>query len=944
MFRCYQRGDGGSWVTATDATPNDPWKFARDHNASRVTILAMSTDPEIAITDSMTYQGPLFFDIDHTDLSVALASGVKLCKKLTSIGVAEEDLEIHLSGAKGIHIFLNMNIFSNGKAEKYLPDLYRMLALKLYVTGMDQQVFSNGKGRMVRPPNSLRPDKKYKVLITLKELEELTPEAYRKMVQAPREGLDTFSGPNTKSPVLANLLDQVRKEYKDQSKLETKFKSAKAIDDTGIFGGATPPCVDALMEGKRAPTASFNQIALNVGCWSARTDIPADQLDSIHTRVVEACPSRKGVSNHKRKTLMKAFHGYALGNLTKNKFICGSILNTITTKPCAGCPVKATVAAAQSLETLLLFEQSGQWYSDEDRTRVVSTFTMERESIIMDESSGKFLASTVTLSIPSRATTHTIKDFAEDAWTSKNRFKMEIAGIDGVAFVGTDDCVTRIRHTISLNELQSSSEISTVLTSNTVGINYRRRSGPEDPMAAAHIGRLTYVEPGFSVNNSGVYDTHIFKGNESVVAPRLSQKHWGQPITQEANAAFSLLLNCNTVDTISPILGWFLATHLKTHIYQVAKRFPLLCISGVAGTGKNALTGVLMRLSGLEGEAALSTLEAPNATKLPFQQAVSNSTTIPRIINELNPKSMIAKHYGDIIEILKGTFDSQSISKGRLGGGDRNGANVSTIEWRISAPVCTLSEEVVDVPAMHHRAIMVNMTAVGHDHGFQAFKKLEPIADTLASFAPKLVHGALQTSVKEVGAMLERAKMPASMDVRDINERLRFGYKCILVAYDWAIAVLGEDNSGFSTQNLRDLIDMRDKFYDHMESASSRIAKVSSVTEVDKIIRDLAVMALYSGKEKVQWGIDKGVHYVAEDGILYIDTMMMWPMLQRYKSGSSDSLKIKTESAFLNAVRGMSYFIADDALSRLLPTAGRTILSLDINILQEKSIPVEAFL
>lgn len=944
MFRCYQRGDFGEWVTSTDKDPHNLWNFARQHEASRITTLALNSDPEIAGPESMTYQGPLFFDIDHTDLSVALESGVQLCKKLTSIGVEEDDLEIHLSGAKGIHVFINMNIFSTGKPEKNLPDLYRMLALKLYVTGLDQQVYSNGRGRMVRPPDSLRPDKKYKVIVTFEELQALTVDGYREMVQSPR-GQETFSGPNTKSQVLANLFDQVKKEYKEHTKIESKFKTAKAVTDISIFGGSVPACVSALMDGKRGSAASFNQIAYNVGCWSARADVPKDQLESVHARIVDACPSRKGVSSQKRKTLLLAFHGYATGNLDKNKFICGSILNTISVKPCEGCPVKAMVATTQSLETLLLFEHSGQWYTDQDHTHVVSTFTMERESIIMDELTGKYLASTVSLAIPSRASTHTIKDFDESAWTSKSQFKKEISGIDGAAFVGTDDDVTRIRHTISLGELQASSEINIVIAASSVGIHYRKRTGPEDVMSPGHSGRLTYIEPGFSVNNVGVYDTLLFKGNESVVAPRLSQKDWYNPISAEANHAFSLLLKCNTVETISPVLGWFLAAHLKTHIYQVSKRFPLLCISGVAGTGKNALTGVLMRLSGLEGEAALSTLEAPNSTKLPFQQGVSESTTIPRIINELNPKSCTTqKHYTDIIEILKGAFDSQVISKGRLGGGDRNGANVSTVSWRISAPICTLSEEMVDVPAIHHRAIMVNMTAAGHDYGFDVFTELEPKADALAEFAPKLVHGALQTPVKAIGEMLQRAKMPVSMDVRDINERLRFGYKCILVAYDWATSVLGSQESGFSAENYNALCQMREKFYDYMESSSAQIAKSSSVTEVDKVVRDFAVMALYSGKDNVQWGIDKGIHFVAEDGVLYIDTMMTWPMLSRYKSGSSDPLKIKTEQAFLNAVKGMSYFISDTALSRLLPTAGRTILALDINILQEKSIPVQAFL
>lgn len=939
-FRYYQIGERSDWVLAPCADPLDPWGFAMEYRAARVTILAMSHDPDLTNGEGLRYLGPWYADIDDKDLNVALNSGRELCRKLINLGVAQEDLEIHLSGSKGVHIFLHPSILGITKDLPNLAKAYMELAVKLYVKGLDMQVYSEGKGRMFRPPNQPKASGEYKVLVTYEQLKAMTVDDYVELTSKPGE-LTNFVGPRVRSQALATLFANA-KSVKDPKPIEKG-----GLDDIKPLNGSIPPCIETIAGGGKGMGSNFNQIALNVATWSVRSEIHDDLLESLYTRIVENSADKDYKDKSGRYGELKSGVVNVMKNKDKYKFSCGSLKKASGHRDCNGCPLLGNAKVNNQLsESFFMHEHNGCWYSDKDCTNMVTNFTMERMNYIYDEVEKKIESSDIEVILPMNSQRVKIKNFSEEAWHSRNQFKRECMGIDGASFLGTDNDLQRMRYTIARKELldaREGGESMKRLKAKKVGILHRHRSGPEDVMDPDHIHRLTYVEPEYSFNDGGAVNRYKLVENVSP-APRLRMLDWDEPVTEKANLAFRLLLECNDYAVIAPTLGWFLLAHLKQHVYQVEHRGILLSISGTAGTGKNSLAGVMQRLSGLTGEDALYTLEAPSSTKLPFQMALSNSTTIPRVINEMNPKSVTQRHYKDLIELLKGAFDSRAISRGRLGGGDRNDANVSKTDWFITAPVLTLSEEIITEPAVLQRSIRVVMTDAGRGRGAKAFRVLEPMADHLVGFAPILVKAALGTKVRDIGERLRDIELPSAMELIDIPDRLKFGYRSILVAYDWAIDVFSRDGTGVEYETLQGLIDMRNKFLLYIEKHAKDIARASGVTEVDKIISRIAVMANYSNDPSPpRWGIKKGQHFAAIDGTLYLDMMLIYPQLQNYAQYTQEPLGIQNYEAFMTAVKSMKYYNTDSATTDYLPTGGRFVLALDMESMLSKGMPVGIF-
>jgi hypothetical protein len=942
MLRYYQKSEKGDWEVAQEPNPLQPWEFAKQHNASRVSIMAVSHDLDVADIDDVQYFGFFAVDIDVAgDLSAAISSAKEFCAKVISYGVAPEVLEIHCSGSKGLHIYIHPHILGIKKPEKYLPLVYKKLAALVFVPGLDFQVFSVGKGNLFRPCEARRPDGKYKVQISYSELQTLTVEQYQQFTSATRGVIPVDFSKVEPVQSLISLVESCRNLVKKQ--LKDKENPPDTVFDVSIFGSTPPPCVEALAQGKRSTETNFNQIAWNVANFTARSNLPKTELESLQARVSEKCKSDSGKPTSERRNDLVAMHNYVLADLSKSRFACGSILKTISTRPCQDCKVfKDREAIAASSPNLKLFEKFGQYYSDRDATVQVTTFTLKRISVLLDEETGKTISSTLLLTLPASAQSHVIEDFQEEAWISKFNFKTALVGVSGASFFGTDNDVQRLKLTVELAEVTSGME-QNLFETQTTGLIYRKRSGPVSARDKDHRGRFTYVEADYTVNDVGVVNTHRYVGPHQPVPKLCTTKDWDKPIAnkQRVSKAFQLLMKCNDPTTTSQVLGWYLLSHLRQHVFQVKGSGILLCISGVAGTGKNQLIALYQRLAGLEGHDADSTIEAPGNTKMPVLIALSTTHTIPRIINELNPKSVGIKEYRDFMETLKAGFDSRAASRGRLGGSKSSGG-ITTREWVIRAPIVTLSEEVIDnEPAIQHRSIQVTFSDEGRRYGTPAFMELREDPDPLTDIAAYLVKSAMETTCYEIWERIKNTNIPEAVLNSAINDRLKGGYTDILMAYDWAIEKLKDPDQGITPEALEDLKNMKQHFIANLENNYQQIAKAAAVTEVDKILEFFAMMANEAQAAKGSpWALIKGEHYSVEDGTLFLDAPVAYTNLRRWMQ---EVPRIQTAVAFISACRSMPYYISDAAIAQDMRVQGRKVLALSVDKMLESGISAGFF-
>jgi len=950
LYRYAQRTDFSDWVIYKEEGLGFS-AFAKKHKASRATILAVSGDPELDHENDLKYSGDFYVDIDSSDLAQAIESTVELCEKIMELGVNESDLTIRLSGSKGCHVFVPAKVFSTGRPVKNLPLVYKRLATELYVPGIDLAVYSLGRGRMFRPTNGERTDGAYTVPTSFEELKELTPAQYKSLVKKPRKIIEGNESSLIKAPALTNLFSELKS---TSSKLESKNVT---ISDEVLskLEGTVPPCIEQLANGKERDNTAFNKAAFNVACWASKSVVEDVRIDSLMTRIADNTTSKKYDSTLSRKRHMQGLRQYVGCGSKDYGFSCLGMLSVIKGHPCKDCALKDTNGVVlgdhSNYENMFVYASMGQYYADPDFTRVIASFNMVMSAQIQGESSGKTEATIVHVSSPISGYQHTISDFSEEAWTSKQKFKQELQGYAGVAFLGSDNDVAKLRLTVTKQDLFGITEMETKYKHSKVGVHYYRRKGPDNVREEGHLGKAVYVEKGFSVDTDGFSDSHMLTGTVNG-APKLRKRNFNALVTPEANEAFKLLLQTNNEQVIATLLGWFFSTHLKAHFFQIEKRYPLLFVSGIAGTGKNSLIALWMRLSGLQGEEAMYTLEAPNSTKLPFQQGLTNTITIPRVINELNRKSVTTAQYTTITELLKASFDSQTISKGRIGGGDKYGANVSSIDWTITAPIITLSEEPMNIPALLQRGIKVELDPQGHKQGSRAFYDLEYRADDLISLAVCLVKASLCTPVMELIKLQEAVELPIEVRESNIPERLKHGFKMLLASYDWAIRYLGtgsgdtwvEGNCGLSAANLELIKRYRRVLVDYISSSYVHIEREASVNEVDKVLTDIAILAHSRGDANPQHFIETPHHFVITEDKLYLDILTIYPVLQKFKAAVRSPLALQSADAFINSAKGLRYTLDVKCESEFMIHAkGRTVCEFDTAELQKANVPVAMF-
>lgn len=928
MFRYYQTEEKGAWNPITDS--DDVESIVLDKRARKLTILSVSELVNDDSTDKLdlSYKGPLYFDIDiKGDLDAAIDSCKRLVENLLERGVVKNDIRLFCSGSKGMHVLVSQKVFSNGKAQKRLPWIYREMALSMFVPGVDFQVYSTGRGNSFRITGVQRADGAYRTPISYDELEDLTSDSYKEICATPRVNYRHPDWVNEKSTDMEVLYEGAK------LKAAKRQRVAGALPEASLkkISNDIPNCLAMLADFKQVPSEkSFNAVAMQVGILIARSGMEPQVYTPAVDRLAENSASSNTGSRSRKEELdsqiryMRASPGY--------QFSCAAMRDLLNVRPCEGCPIEtegSSLTGAGSAGLGIEKRPEGYYFIGRTADIRVSTFTLTPVSVVIDRPQDG--------SPPRRA--YTIMDvesdginigeisFGETGWKSSSNFKDEISGLRNLAFMGSDDHVQRIKH-MTYNEEEAAGEIMQVYTA---GIHIESR----------HSHKVfTYVEPGYSVNNVKVEDTYKLKGR--ILCPPVFS---GTPICkkgdQEADAAMlaALSMNKNPI-SIAQTIGWFVACHLKTHLVDMYNQFPILSVWGNAGSGKSKTIEVYSALCGLD-----PIKDTPVNISTPTAYAVleyaASTTTIPRVMEEYNRSKMLFKNYTMVGETLKAAWGGETIAKGTLAkrsnqSGGRTGAYVEAI--KVSAPCCTVSEQAPEMPALIHRSIQVMFKQSDLEGKEMTYLEAREGMLKLREIGKFLMLTALcntrEASLKD-WMEASREFVPKKLD-----ERPRYSLQVLWVSLHWLQTALEKLELPESSEYMKSFLIPEFKKYLELleEEATSQRGKVK--TEIDAVIESLATMAAltYQGEDYIK----HGMHFLTTDDHVYIDPATCHILYKKFRqSYEREPAVIATVAQFVVLLKSESYYEGDEFVEEI--SKNRFCMKLNKRKMADKGLNVTLF-
>lgn len=935
MFQYYQTTEEGKW-RAIPATPDVEQK-ALAAGAKKLSILAVSeqVDPDQDQSDTLSHKGPLYFDIDYKgDLGEAIRSAKDLIKTLVEhYEVPKDAIWPFCSGSKGIHILIPETVFSSGRAMKSLHKVYAVMATYLGVLGMDYQVYSGGKGNCFRLANVQRYDGNYRVPITIDELSTLTAESYLEFVSKPRH-LTRPSVEGIEAPMLAALFETAKRQAKEKDRVLDSVPEEKlaAIRDT------PPACVLQVSSGKGNNSLNYNQKAMQIAIWAARSGAP----ESLGRAQISLLAEKEESSQYNDKRV-RYNHGLSLlkymeRNKSK-KFSCAAMRSVCSAYPCEGCPLEKGIQEEVTTEDMaadfgIYQDVDGYFVPTEKnrRGRRISNFTVRAKDQVVEfpEDGRAPVRVGLTLELLNhKGDVENTTTVDESAFDSRSGFLTMARGIGDCTFLGSETDVQKIKMLV-LSGRETMNEVRRVYS---FGIHF-------DAFGNSGKKIRTYVEPGWSLNEFKVENTHTFSGTP-VAPPRMNQMPSLQKGDAEAAAALRAAFGLTRKAVIGQLIGWYASAHLRQHFHQVSNQFPLLSVWGKAGSGKTTITCAISGLAGVSYSDDDGLLNVA-LTRKPFAigEFLSSSKTLPRILDEYNKSKMVGDMYTIVGEMLKGSFNQQSMGSGTIARSDnvngrgRNGTAV--VRTQMSAPVIVLSEAPPEMPAVIQRAVLVKVTAADRIavNGQQALDDLMDSRDGLQRVGKALMLAALSTPPEKVKALMQGVMefVPQGMP-----ERPRFCYAAILVG----LVFLRETCKGYELDVEEDINELFSAVVTELQEKGQSLARAKHRTEVDAVLEKVLEMIELTTHDMAD-ALKAGVHYSVDslDGrrVLYLDLPIVHTLYKRYTRHERNGVALESYGVFSELLTEEEYFISSRSLSPASMHCDRTVWALDVDTMIDKGL------
>lgn len=925
MFRYYQTGEKTKWTPIAEAA--DVEKMAKEAGAKKLTILSVSEVINDETTDKsqLAYKGPLYFDIDmKEDLAGAAASANELVRKLIELGVPKGVIEVYASGSKGFHVIVPASLFSTGRQRKNLPSIYREMALDLHVLGMDFQVYSGGRGVSWRIANLQREDGNYRVPLLASELEGMTPEKYAELVSAPR-AVAYADVDGAKAPALEALFNTSCKRAKHRPKTVAPIADSKLE----MFKEVNPPCVSEVINYRVRNSVNFNQAALQLGIFTVKANVSDERAASLASRMAETAHSSQYDTPRARRDHIIGLTRYLSANSNGRHFSCAAIRATLSGRVCEECPMgaeNASEARDAGLEVGIVEKEPGYYRLTEDGEVQISTFTLDPVAVHIQESENGHISRRIGTMVDVKQTGQVVGTlmFSEEGWASKSNFIAQLQGVTNLSFIGSDTDIQRIKHIM----FQEDREMGEVVQVHSAGMHIH------------HIAKkdiFVYVEPGLSVNQLRVRDTHVI-GGRIPAPPKIHNYSLPKLGDEKVNKALDHLLSINSPEVIAQVLGWFSVCHLKLHLMKRYSQFPLLNIWGNAGSGKSMTAGLFGWINGCDYTLEDSPVSLASITNWAMLHYCSCTTTAPRLLEEYNKSKMSKKMYDYCGEVMKAAWNSQVMARGTLARTSANGrgrvAGAELVELPISSPLVVMSEQAPQMPALQHRMVQVMLTTDGRRGCEGDFNKASQMKEQLAQMSAAMVYGALMTS----GDWVEERMEALSESVPDaLIDRPRYSYIVTLLGLEFFELVAAK----LSLPVAERVVDLKTALIDLLKAQAGELTKTKHRTEVDAVFESLGIMAELSREGADNWLIE-GKHYAVRGRAMYLDLPMVHALYSSFRRHSREAVVIDNPSQLGQLLQQESYFLS---AAKLVPEfiRGRTVYEVDLDKMAEKGHIVSMF-
>jgi hypothetical protein len=890
----------------------------------------------------ITYQGDLAFDIDEGDLGKAIESTVALIEALEAVGVKLDCCLFYASGGKGFHVIVPATLFSPGKAEKRLPLVHRYMVDQLIsqfgLHGIDMGVYAWRRGHMLRAPG-LRPDgETHKTLLQGAQMVRgMTPDFYKQVVRVPSilqpSSVSRKPGKEDEAAELYLLYDQGRKWAEWAAKIvATKVDINPEVEKHFKWDGP-PACMDALIrnEGIR-PDTQFNKIALNVAAWVRAIDYPKDQVHALIDNVAAAYGSRAyRTQADRRQHLRSLLEGSKDWGM---RFNCTFMKALLQTSPCRGCPLQSKMKEQVSMETGVVQRGDGYYRVTSEGEVRLTNFVLVPEFLSRNEE-GMLQGTLCSVSREEGLPDSRKLLLTPEVWIDGRSFKGGIKGLEYAIYDGSDQDLGRIKaliHALQEDELE---EVSIV---HTHGIH--RHKGAEINGAEVYV----YVDPKGSVNTYGVRGTHAARAQSDTDVADLASIAPAQG--KEDEEALLHLLSSNRPEVVGQVLGWMAACHLKTQAMAVTRMFPLLHIYGAASAGKSLTASVYAALAGAD-YSENGPLNVEGATPFPLRAAGCSTTTIPKILDEVNKTKIQQGKYNLVRDILKASFTRNKMAMGGIGGKKAlTGSTATVTDYPVTAPLVFLATQRTAEAELYERSIEVFLSPVMQDERehrahFEALSE-GPSGKRLFRWASLLMRYALRVREEQFRSWYGEEQQRVPPKFRD---RTRKSFSTVLVGLRFLQSVI--EDRGFSPYLLDELGKVREGMMAYWEKSEAAIATRKKRSEVTLMVSRFLEMS-----EPIDQGLpvlQRGAHWHAYQDIVYLKAKSLVPSYLIYMRRLGLSPEITDLGPFMELIEHEPYYVSyglslPPEVAVLATQLGQTVtgpwLGLDLPLLREQGLVV----